>query len=74
MYFFEYCVKIYNSDTDEMEKYCGITCAKDYPTAASLVIEFYNGVEEITLSQWDCEDCLQISSEVMDDLREDVAY
>lgn len=68
--YFEYSVQVYDDDLQKLIEYCGITCAKDYASAAQEVVDFYGDIEELRLSEWDAQGCLSMSKEVLKELRD----
>ena len=69
--YFEYSVELYE-DGEKQFQY-GVVTGESYPDACQNILKFYHNshLVSMTIAEWDCEGCLVISKEVLDQLREE---
>lgn len=70
MNYFEYKVSVFGDD--RIEEYYGLISANNYPEAIEILIDTYDNIEGIYLSEWDSAACLEMSKDCLDELREGV--
>lgn len=70
--YFEYEVKVWE-DGDE-ETYYGVTYGDDFVEAVDNLVQFFGEADLLSLKiePWDCEGCLIMSKEVLDELRKSI--
>lgn len=71
VYYFEYCVELYEDGQKEFEY--GVVTGESYPEACQNILKYYSNARlmSMTIAEWDCEGCLVMSKEVLDQLREE---
>ena len=69
--YFEYSVELYE-DGEKVFQY-GVVTGESYPDACQNILKFYKNSQlmSMTIAEWDCEGCLVMSKEVLDQLREE---
>jgi hypothetical protein len=69
--YFEYSVELYE-DGEKQFQY-GVVTGESYPDACQNILKFYKNSQlvSMTIAEWDCEGCLVMSKEVLDQLREE---
>ena len=69
--YFEYSVELYEDGKKEFQY--GVVTGESYPDACQNILKFYKNSQlmSMTIAEWDCEGCLVMSKEVLDQLREE---
>ena len=69
--YFEYSVELYE-DNEKIVEY-GVVTGDSYPDACQNILKYYCNAQlmSMTIAEWDCEGCLVMSKEVLDQLREE---
>ena len=69
--YFEYSVELYEDGEKEFQY--GVVTGESYPDACQNILTFYKNSQlvSMTIAEWDCEGCLVMSKEVLDQLREE---
>lgn len=69
--YFEYSVELYEDGEKEFQY--GVVTGESYPDACQNILKFYKNSQlmSMTIAEWDCEGCLVMSKEVLDQLREE---
>lgn len=70
--YFEYAVKVWEDEEDNT--YHGVTYGDDFAEAVDNIVNFFGERDIISLKiePWDCEGCLIMSKEVINELRKSV--
>lgn len=70
--YFEYEVKVW--EDGEEKTYRGVTYGDDYAEALNNIVRFFGEADLISLKiePWDCEGCLIMSKEVINELRKSI--
>lgn len=70
--YFEYEVKVW--EDGEEETYRGVTYGDNYSEALDNIVRFFGEADLISLKiePWDCEGCLIMSKEVINELRKSI--
>lgn len=70
--YFEYEVKVWEDGEEEI--YRGVTYGDNYAEALDNIVRFFGEADLISLKiePWDCEGCLIMSKEVINELRKSI--